>query len=320
MHPKTVYGALGAAAFMVLSTAALAHSTLEVAQASANSSYKGVVRVPHGCKGEATQTLRVQIPEGVIDVRPMPKAGWTLAVTRGPYAKPYDLYGKPVAAGVKEIVWSGGELPDAFYDEFVFRARITGDAAGKTLPFPVIQECANGAERWVEIAAEGQDSHALKAPAPTVKVAAPAGAAETAAGPRYKVGALVIESPWSRATPGGAKVAAGYMRITNTGQEPDRLLGGTLAQAGRFEVHEMSMSGDVMRMRPLENGLAIGPGATVELKPGGYHIMFMDLKEPLGEGRTLKGTLVFEKAGLVEVDYPVRSIAARGEAEHQHRH
>jgi hypothetical protein len=312
MHSKTVRGALGAAALLV-SLPALAHSTLEVTEAPANSTYKGVVRVPHGCKGESTRTLRVQIPEGVIDVKPMPKAGWTLSVTRAPYAKPYDLYGKPVAEGAKEIVWSGGELPDAFYDEFVFRARITGDVAGRTLPFPVIQECQNGAERWVEVAAEGQDPHKLKSPAPTVKVAASAGT-----GPRYKVGGLVIEAPWSRATPGGAKVAAGYMRITNTGAEPDRLIGGTLPQAGRFEVHEMSMAGDVARMRPLEKGLTITPGAAVELKPGGLHIMFMDLKEPLAEGRTLRGTLVFEKAGAVEVDYAVRSIAARGEAEHQH--
>jgi uncharacterized protein YcnI len=312
MHSKTVRGALGAAA-LLFSVPALAHSTLEVTEAPANATYKGVVRVPHGCKGEATRTLRVQIPEGVIDVKPMPKAGWTLATTRGSYAKTYDLYGKPVAEGVREIVWSGGDLPDAFYDEFVFRARITGDVAGRTLPFPVIQECANGAERWVEVAAEGQDPHALKSPAPTVKVAA-----ATGAGPRYKIGALVIEAPWSRATPGGAKVAAGYMRIVNTGAEPDRLVGGTLAQAGRFEVHEMSMAGDVARMRPLEKGLEIAPGAAVELKPGGFHIMFMDLKEPLAEGRTLKGTLVFEKAGTVEVDYAVRAIAARGGAEHQH--
>jgi hypothetical protein len=71
-------------------------------------------------------------------------------------------------------------------------------------------------------------------------------------------------------------------------------------------------------MRPLEKGLTIAPGASVELKPGGLHIMFMDLKEPLAEGRTLKGTLVFEKAGAVEVDYAVRAIAARGGTEHQH--
>jgi copper(I)-binding protein len=81
----------------------------------------------------------------------------------------------------------------------------------------------------------------------------------------------------------------------------------------------MSMADNVMRMRELENGLAIKPGETVELKPGGQHLMFFDLKQPLKEGQSVKGTLVFEKAGTVEVEYGVRSLAARvGEAEHQH--
>src|SRR5215207_3354713 len=112
MLAKTVCGAL-TAAIIAVATTALAHSTLETSQASPNSTYKGVLRVPHGCKGEATRTVRIQIPETIIDVRPMPKAGWTLTTARGAYAKSYDLYGKPVADGVKEIVWSRGELPDA---------------------------------------------------------------------------------------------------------------------------------------------------------------------------------------------------------------
>src|SRR4051812_44379118 len=143
MYARTIRGALGAAVIAVATTA-LAHSTLETTQAPPNSTYKGVVRVPHGCKGEATRTLRVEIPETVIDVRPMPKAGWTLTTARGAYAKSYDLYGKAIAEGVKEIVWSGGELPDTFYDEFIFRARIRAEAAGKTLAFQVVQECQNG--------------------------------------------------------------------------------------------------------------------------------------------------------------------------------
>ena len=110
------------------------------------------------------------------------------------------------------------------------------------------------------------------------------------------------------------------MRITNAGPEADRLVGGSLPGAARFEVHEMSMQGEVMRMRPLETGLEIKPGATIELKPGGYHIMFMDLREPLKEGQTLKGTLLFEKAGAVAVEYAVRGMAARGAAEHRHAH
>lgn len=135
----------------------------------------------------------------------------------------------------------------------------------------------------------------------------------------YKAGALVIESPWSRATPGGAKVGGGYMRITNTGTMPDRLIGGSTLLSARFELHEMSMQSDVMRMRRLETGLEIPPGKTVELKPGGSHAMFLDLKQPLKEGERLKGTLVFEKAGTVPVEYSVRAIgSSSGPAEHRH--
>jgi copper(I)-binding protein len=133
-------------------------------------------------------------------------------------------------------------------------------------------------------------------------------------------GALRIEQPWSRATPGGAKVAGGYVRITNTGSEPDRLTGGSVSVAGRFQVHEMSESGGVARMRHLERGLAIPPGATVELKPGGYHLMFLDLKEPLKEGQTFRGTLHFEKAGSVPLEYHVLSIGARSAGESGHAH
>lgn len=126
----------------------------------------------------------------------------------------------------------------------------------------------------------------------------------------FKAGSLVISQPWSRATAGSAKVGAGYMTITNTGTEPDRLVGGSLPQAGKFEVHEMRMENNVMTMRPIDGGLEIKPGQTVKLAPGGYHVMFMQLKEQLKEGEVLKGELVFEKAGKVPVEYKVGAIAA----------
>lgn len=135
-------------------------------------------------------------------------------------------------------------------------------------------------------------------------------AAAPAAAEEFKAGSLRIEQPWSRATPSGAKVAGGYMSITNTGTEPDRLVGGTLPRAGRFEVHEMKIENGVMIMRPLAQGLEIKPGATVTLAPGGYHVMFMDLKEPLKQGETLDGELRFEKAGAVAVRYTVQAIGA----------
>lgn len=129
-----------------------------------------------------------------------------------------------------------------------------------------------------------------------------------------KVGSLTIEAAWTRATPAGAKVAGGYMTITNSGTAPDRLVGGTFPLAGRFEVHEMAVANGVMTMRELAKGLEIGPGQKVELKPGGLHVMFMDLKSPLRDGQPVKGTLVFEKAGTVEIEYRVAPIGARAPA------
>jgi periplasmic copper chaperone A len=131
----------------------------------------------------------------------------------------------------------------------------------------------------------------------------------------YKAGSIVVEAPWSRATPGGAKVAGGYMKITNTGSEPDRLVGGSIPVAGKMEAHEMSTENGVMKMRQLPGGLEIKPGATVELKPGGYHLMFMDLRQGLKDGQTIKGMLNFEKAGPLEVEYRVGGIGGHG-AEH----
>lgn len=150
-------------------TTALAHITLEVEQASVPSTYKAVFRVPHGCAGSPTVKLRVRIPDGMIAVKPMPKAGWTLETVKGKYAKPYDYYGTPTTEGVKEVVWSGGRLPDDFYDEFVLRGYLTGDLeASKMLYFPVVQECEQGVDRWIEIPAPGKSADDYETPAPGV--------------------------------------------------------------------------------------------------------------------------------------------------------
>jgi len=124
------------------------------------------------------------------------------------------------------------------------------------------------------------------------------------------VGSLKISAPWTRATPKGASVGAGYMKITNTGTTPDRLIGGSSEVSSRFEVHSMTMENGVMKMRPVAGGLEIKPGETVELKPDGYHVMFEGLKAPLVQGHPIKVTLEFEKAGKVEVEFPVEGIGA----------
>lgn len=134
----------------------------------------------------------------------------------------------------------------------------------------------------------------------------------------YKAGALVIMQPWTRATPGGAKVAGGYLTVTNNGKESDRLIGGTLPGAARVEIHEMKIENGVMEMRPLARGLEIKPGETVKLEPGGYHVMFMGMTTSLKQGEKLKGQLMFEKAGPVEVEYSVAPVGASAPTSHGH--
>ena len=126
----------------------------------------------------------------------------------------------------------------------------------------------------------------------------------------YKAGTLEIGDPWSRVTPKGSTVGAGYMTIKNTGSTPDRLIGGSADVAAKFEVHEMKMESGVAKMRPVQGGLEIKPGETVELKPGSLHAMFVGLKKPLTAGEHVKATLTFEKAGKVNVEYDVRAMGA----------
>ena len=131
-------------------------------------------------------------------------------------------------------------------------------------------------------------------------------------------GDLSLEKPWSRATPSGAPVGAGYVTLKNAGAAADKLLSATAPDiAGKVEIHEMSMDNGVMKMRAI-NGLEIPAGKSVELKPGGYHIMFMQLKQPLKAGDTIKGTLTFEKAGAVPVEYKVEAMGAGG-GDHGHK-
>jgi periplasmic copper chaperone A len=122
----------------------------------------------------------------------------------------------------------------------------------------------------------------------------------------YKVGALEIKNPGIPVTPKGAPVAGGYLTIVNTGTAADRLIGGSSPLASRFEIHRMTMDQGIMRMRPV-TGLEIKPGETVELKPGSLHGMFVGLKQPVEKGRSIKGTLIFEKAGTVDIEYMVES-------------
>jgi len=150
-----------------------AHVTLENRQATVGTYYKAVFAVPHGCAGSATVKVRVQIPEGVIAVKPMPKPGWSVEAIKGKYTADYDYHGTKLSEGVKEVVWSGGKLPDDNYDEFVVSTFLTGGLKpNSTLYFPVVQECEQGVSRWIDIPDEGNaaNSHDSKSPAPGVKL------------------------------------------------------------------------------------------------------------------------------------------------------
>jgi copper(I)-binding protein len=126
----------------------------------------------------------------------------------------------------------------------------------------------------------------------------------------YDVGSIHIAQPWSRATPKGATAGAGYMTITNKGTTPDKVSCISDDASAKCEIHSMTMEGGVMKMRPVEGGLEIKPGETVTLAPSGFHVMFSALKHPLEQGKTVKATLKFDKAGSIDVEYPILAVGA----------
>ncbi|HEY2873581.1 MAG TPA: copper chaperone PCu(A)C [Reyranella sp.] len=126
----------------------------------------------------------------------------------------------------------------------------------------------------------------------------------------YKLGALEIDQPWARATPPTAPTGGGYLSVKNTGTTPDRLMSASSPAAGAVQVHQMKMEGSIMRMRELDGPLEIKPGETVTLAPGGLHLMMLGLKEPLKQGENVPLTLVFEKAGKVDVELAVVAMGA----------
>jgi len=139
-------------------------------------------------------------------------------------------------------------------------------------------------------------------------------------GSTFKVGSIVIETPWSRATPGGAKVGVGYLTIKNDGATPDRLVSATTAIAGRTEIHLMSMDDGVMKMRPVADGVPVPANGSLVLGPNSYHLMFMDLARQLKQGEQFPSALVFEHAGTVDVTFDVEAIGAAAPQAAGHDH
>jgi periplasmic copper chaperone A len=158
----------------IIYTNTLAHVTLEVPEAMAASSYKAIFKVGHGCEGANTQAVQVNIPAGVVNVKPMPKAGWTLDTQTAAYPTPTQIYGATVKEGVSQVTWRGGLLLNAHYDEFVLSTFVAGDSAANTY-FKVTQLCdgkdAQARLDWDEIPSDSTPKP--KRPAVLLKVKPP---------------------------------------------------------------------------------------------------------------------------------------------------
>jgi hypothetical protein len=131
-----------------------------------------------------------------------------------------------------------------------------------------------------------------------------------AAAHEYKIGNLIIRHPWVRATPPGAEVAAGYVRIVNTGGDTDRLIAVSSPVAEAGEIHEGSIVDGIAKMRRLETGVEIPAGASTDLTPSGAHLMLVKLKQSLVEDTTVKATLTFERAGPIDIELVVEKMGA----------
>ncbi|PZP93298.1 MAG: hypothetical protein DI587_29225 [Variovorax paradoxus] len=244
---------------------AFAHITLPPGGAAAGSDYEAAFRVGHACKDTAATTaVTVRLPEGFTLVEPQPRAGWTLA------------------SSAREVRWTAdaaSALPDKERAEFVVRGKLTGQPG--TLWFPVRQDCGAQSADWAQL--PGADASAkLPFPAARLDVLPPG------------VAAVDVKNAWARPSVPGQSGTGAFMQLS--APQGLRLVGVATPLAGVAELHEMQMDGNTMRMRELKDGLALPARQTVELKPGGYHLMLMDLKQPLAKGTQLPLTLRFVDA------------------------
>jgi hypothetical protein len=292
----------------MLAAPSFSHIVLENKSAAAGSAYKAVFQVGHGCGGAATTGLSVQIPAGFQGAKPYAKAGWTVSTKLGKLTKPYDSNGKQVTEDVTLVSWTAARkdaaLQDGNLDEFMLRGKLP-ETAGP-MWFKVLQTCESGSIDWSEVPASGTSAKGLKSPAALLEVTGAAPVAElTVPGQPVQV-----TDAWVRATVPGQKGTGAFMKIT--AKEGMRLVGVSSPVAGVAEVHEMKMENDIMKMRALPV-LDLPAGKTVELKAGGYHVMLMDLKQPLAKNSTVPLTLRFKNAkgtaSKVELTVPVSTVA-----------
>ena len=290
---------LAACALLSGTGVALAHVTLPPGGGTAGGDYEAVFRVGHACKGaKSTTGITVRLPKGFGFTDAQARKGWKLDIQ------------KPTGDGGGEVRWTAESaqtaLPGNERAEFIVSGKLP--LTPGALWFKVLQTCDTGSADWAQVPASGVSTEGLESPAARLDVLAPGAAA------------VDVRDAWIRASVPGQSGTGAFMKLS--APSGTRLVGASTPAAGVAEVHEMKMEGDTMRMRAAGT-LDLPARQTVELKPGGYHLMLMDLKKALTKDSTVPLTLYFEDANgrksSKELDVPVLAgAAAPAGSEHKH--
>ncbi|MDQ7974767.1 MAG: copper chaperone PCu(A)C [Rhodocyclaceae bacterium] len=293
---KSALKTIAASALLTGAAASLAHVVLQPGPAVAGSTYEAAFKVGHACKdARSTTGLTVRLPRGFVLQDVPTRTGWKVDIDR---------------SGTGAVRWTADTpaqaLPGDRKSEFLLRGALP--AAPGPLYFAVLQTCDVGSADWAQLPT-GAAGEKLPFPAARLNVVAPGSALVDASG------------VWVRAAVPGQSGTGGFMTLA--AGAPLKLVGVATPAAGVAEVHEMKMEGDTMRMRAVP-ALALPARQAVELKPGGYHLMLMDLKQPIAAGSVIPLTLSFEDAAgaksTLVVQAPVLAAPAGGAGGEGHKH
>ena len=298
-----------------------AHAILVDPSAQISSHYKGAIRIGHGCNGASTTGIRISIPAGFEGAKPQPKSGWTVSSKTAKLAAPYMSQGMTISEEVVELEWKAATkeaaLQDGAIDEFYFMTKLPAKAGAAWLR--VLQTCEKGQNDWAEVPASGTSTKGLKMPAALLNIKAEGASTVYVSNPN-----VTISDSWVRPTVVGQKATGAFMKIT--AKENSKLLSVSSPAAGIAEIHEMKMEKDIMKMVAIPS-LDLPAGKAVELKPGSFHVMLMDLKSPIEKGAKLPLTLKFQdaKGGKFQVDLILdasipSSPGKSGDAAQHHQH
>ena len=281
--------------------AASAHISVDPPRAETGAIYRGVLHVAHGCDNAPTTSVDLRFPNGVSATAAKAQGGWSVVQTGN------------------EIIWTarrGQALDPKQTGEVPFELRVAAQPGALWLK--VFQRCQGASAEWAEVPAQGTSTEGMKHPAVLLRVISSAEAAAYRAQP-------AVEGAWVRASVAGQQSTGAFMRIT--AKEPTQLVGAESPVAGIAQVHQMTMEGDVMKMRPA-SVIDLPAGRPFELKPGGFHLMLQDLKKPIEAGSSVPVTLVFRNAAGVESRMDLRipasvqvpGPAAAGAMPMEHKH